>query len=269
MRQLAYSVVLLLLAGCASASFTMQDIETRVAALLPAQAILLGEQHDAPEHQRIHQRVIESLAGRGALAAVALEMAPQGGSTAGLPRDSTEAVVQAALHWTDTSWSWQAYAPAVMSAVRTGITVLGANLPGTGLRAAMADARLDAMLPGPALAAQQQAIRLGHCGLLPETQIAPMARVQIARDEAMAQSLVQATIPGKTVLLMAGARHVDRSLGVPLHLPAGYQAKSVALRIQPAPDAGEEAAVVDASWPTAAPPPKDYCAELRQHLAPK
>ena len=251
----------LLIAGCAVPAVP-DDAVSRVDALLPADAILLGEQHDSPDHQRIHREVIDALLARGALAAVALEMAPQGGSTSGLPRDADEAAVQAALKWTDASWPWKSYAPAVMAAVRSGVPVLGANLPRAQMRTAMAESELDALLPGPALKAQEQAIRLGHCDMLPESQIAPMTRIQIARDRAMAQTLATLASPGKTVVLIAGARHVDRQLGVPKHLPAGLRTKVVALRAGPAADA-RSAEQVDTTWATPAVPPKDYCAEVR------
>lgn len=255
--------VCLVSAGCGVAAPARgaggADPSARLTELLPADLILLGEQHDAPEHQRIHREVIEALAARGTLAAVALEMAPQGGSTAALPRDASESAVQAALRWSDASWPWPAYAPAVMAAVRSGVPVLGANLPRAAMREAMAEAQLDALLPGPALKAQQQAIRLGHCDMLPETQIAPMTRVQIARDRAMAQTLAASAAPGKTAVLLAGGRHVDHQLGVPLHLPPGLQTRVVALRAGAA-DEGRRAANADATWATAPVPPKDYCA---------
>jgi uncharacterized iron-regulated protein len=249
-------------AACAVPAVS-QDPAARLNELLPADAILLGEQHDAPDHQRIHRDVIEALAARGALAAVALEMAPQGGSTAGLARDATESAVQAALRWSDASWPWAVYAPAVMAAVRSGVPVLGANLPRAATRLAMADSELDSLLPGPALKAQQQAIRQGHCDLLPETQIAPMTRVQIARDRAMAQTLVASAAPGKSVVLLAGGRHVDRRVGVPLHLPPGLQTKVVALRAGAAQGDVGRADDSDAIWTTPPVPPKDYCAGVR------
>ena len=40
--------------------------------LLPADAILLGEQHDAPDHQRLHRVVVETLASQQKLTALAL-----------------------------------------------------------------------------------------------------------------------------------------------------------------------------------------------------
>jgi uncharacterized iron-regulated protein len=253
--------------GCAAPAAAPGAGAGDLGALLPADAILLGEQHDAPEHQRIHREVVEALAARGVLAGVALEMAPQGGSTAGLPRDAGESAVQAALRWTDGSWSWAAYGPAVMAAVRAGIPVLGANLPRTAIRNVMTESALDAVLPGAALEAQQQAIRLGHCDMLPETQIAPMTRVQIARDRAMAQTLASLVSPGKTVVLLAGGRHVDRQLGVPQHLPASVRAKVVALRAGPSRDEVRSAGNADATWTTPPVPPKDYCAEMRPRPA--
>jgi uncharacterized iron-regulated protein len=250
------------LPGCAWPA--ADDISGQLDALLPADAILLGEQHDAPEHQRIHRDVIETLAARGTLAAVALEMAPEGGSTLGLSRQAGEAAVRTALHWGDAAWPWAPYAPAVMAAVRAGVPVVGANLPRAAIPAAMADTQLDALLPQAALAAQQQSIRRGHCGLLPETQIMPMTRVQIARDRALAQTLVSLVSPGKTVVLLAGAGHVDRQLGVPRYFPSSVRAKVVALRAGPAPDGSSNA---DLTWTTAAVPPKDYCATLRPSAA--
>jgi len=239
------AIALLLLAACAS-PVAMPDIGVRVAALLPADAILLGEQHDAAEHQDMHRQVIETLAARGALAAVALEMAEQGRSTAGLSRGASEADVKAALAWDEAGWPWAAYGPAVMAAVRAGIPVAGANLPRSQRRAAMSDALLDSAVSSSVLQAQRDAVRSGHCGLIPENQIAPMARMQVARDRAMAQTVAQAVVAGRTVVLLAGGMHVDAALGVPQHLPAGLRTRSERLPQQP--------------------PKKDYCGELREQL---
>jgi uncharacterized iron-regulated protein len=186
------------------------------------------------------------LASRDRLAALALEMAEQGNSTAGLGASAPEELVRNALHWDETGWSWPTYAPVVMAAVRAGVPVLGANLPRSRMPAAMGDSSLDAKLSGPALKAQQQAIRTGHCGLLPESQVAPMTRIQIARDRAMAQVLEQAIVPGKTVVLIAGNGHVDPALGIPQHLPANLHVLAAALPPEPQ--------------------KKDYCEEMRSKM---
>jgi uncharacterized iron-regulated protein len=231
--------------------------------LLPADALLLGEQHDAPEHQRIHQQVVQALAAQGQLAALVLEMANQGGSTRGLSPQASEAEIQSALRWDERAWPWAAYGPAVLSAVRAGVPVLGANLPRDALRATMRDASLDQRLPSAALAEQQQRIRSGHCDLLPESQIAPMTRMQIARDRAMAQTITEAAQSGRTVLLLAGHGHVAPALGVPKHLPPGFKAKTVLLQASQGDAATESVANFNLVWPTGPIPPRDYCAEFK------
>jgi len=250
-----------LVAGCASSPGV--DTEQRLAALLPADAILLGEQHDAPDHQRVQREVVQALAARGQLAALVLEMAEQGHDTRSLPADASETQVRSALQWNDDAWPWRAYGPAVMTAVRAGVPVLGANLPRAQMRERMADPQLDSLLPGPALLAQQQAIRLGHCGMLPEGQITPMTRVQIARDVAMANTLRAAARPGQTALLLAGRGHVDRQLGIPRHLPATLRLQAVVIGVAAQPVLPDPEPAFDAAWSALPGPEIDHCAQFQ------
>lgn len=241
-RRLAALLAALLalsLAGCAGMPPAAQSA-------LPADALLLGEQHDAPAHQRLHRDTVRALTERDQLAALALEMTDQGATTTGLARTASEADVRQALGWDEAAWPWAAYGPAVMAAVRAGVPVLGANLPRAHMRRAMADETLDQRLAADALARQREAIRTGHCDLLPAAQIAPMTRIQIARDRAMADTVTRAAQTGRTVVLIAGSAHVDAQLGVPQHLPAGLRAQAVV-------------------WP-AAPAQRDYCADLRRQM---
>ena len=237
----------------------------RLDALLPADFLLLGEQHDAKEHQQIQQQVIALLAQRGLLAAVALEMADTGASTAQLHPSSTEQQTQSALKWNDKSWPWQAYGPAVMTAVQAGVPVIGANLAREQMRAKMGDSALDSRLHDQALKAQQQLIRTGHCDLLLESQITPMTRIQIARDISLAEALTKAALPGKVVVLLAGSGHTDRLLGVPQHLPASLDVKAVQMRAGAA-LGPEKAGSFDSVWQTSALPEKDYCAEFKKQM---
>ena len=213
-----------------------------------ATVILLGEQHDAARHRDIQRDWIDRLAGRGQLSALALEMAEQGRSTDALGAAASETTVREALAWSDAAWPWVTYGPVVMAAVRAGIAVHGANLARASQRGAMQDATLDGLLPPAALAEQERAIRDGHCGLMPEHQLRPMARVQVARDRAMAQTLTALARPGRTVLLIAGSHHVEPRLGVPQHLPRGLAPQVVVLPPEPA--------------------AQDHCEALRRQLKP-
>ncbi len=253
-------------AACLLPACTSLDagVARRVDAMLPVDLILLGEQHDAPDHQRLQRAIVLDLARRGQLAALAVEMAEQGRSTAALARDATEHEIRLALHWSDAAWPWESYGPVILAAVRAGVPVLGANLARDAMRTAMVNEKLDAHLSPRALEQQRENIRIGHCGLLPESQIAPMTRIQIARDAAMAGTLVAASQPGKTVLLIAGGAHVERELGVPTHLPAAMRSK-VVLAVAGQPQAAEGADLV---WETPSVPPKDHCAGLADKLKP-
>ena len=265
------------LAGCSAFSSLSASgadapdvpVARRVAALQPVDALLLGEQHDAPEHHVIERETVEALAARGHLAALALEMAEEGRSTAQLTPAATEAQVQAALEWSDKAWPWASYGPAVMAAVRAGVPVVGANLPRARMKDAMADVSLDVQLNGEAFTAQQDAVREGHCRMLPESQIVPMTRIQVGRDRAMAQAIVKAKRPGQTVLLIAGAGHVVRALGVPQHLPDDVKIAAVRLMAAPASAAGPETGDYDRIWRTPPLPEKDYCAEFKRQARPQ
>lgn len=227
---------------------------------LPA-VLLLGEQHDAPEHQQWERATVASLAGQGRLAAVVLEMANAGHSTQALPRTASQAEVQTALDWKTAGWPWERYAAVVMAAVQAGVPVYGGNLPRTEMRSVMQQPQWDAHLPAAGWQRQRDAIHTGHCGLLPESQLAPMARIQLAKDARMAETAAALTVPGKTVLLIAGRGHVLRGIGIPTWLPATTRS-GVAV----AQAAGAEPTLAsDRDWlvHTPAIPPQDHCAELR------
>jgi uncharacterized iron-regulated protein len=252
------------LAGCASAP----ERDTRLKDLLPTDVLLLGEQHDAPAHQARQRAVLSALQRRGQLAALVIEMAEQGSSTQGLPPGANETQVRAALHWPASQaagWDWAVYGPLVMRAVQAGVPVLGGNLPRAGLRGAMQDGSMETRLKPAAWSAQQAQIREGHCALLPESQVAPMARAQVARDLAMARTVTAAIRSGKVVLLVAGNQHVRRDLGVPQHLGPELRAKSVLMASGEPADA-DGAPAADQVWHTEALPERDHCAAFRTRL---
>ena len=258
------SLVLLALPGCAlqppstpADSAWQAELERWPA----SDALLLGEQHDAPEHQRWEADSVRWLAEHGRLAALVIEMAEAGTGTDGLPPDANAAQVYAALRWNEAAWPWERYRAVIMAAVAAGVPVRGGNLPRSRMRAAMQDEALDRHLPPAALALQRNAIEEGHCGLLPADRVMPMVRIQLARDASMAHAVQQARQDGRTVLLAAGWGHVRRDLGVPTWLPANFNAK-VAIA-----QAGQARAAIESEanyiHPTPALAPRDHCAELR------
>lgn len=268
---LGAAATLVVLAGCASPPAVVPAAAWPAVldAAPPADVLLLGEQHDAPDHQQLERQTVQWLASRGQLAALVLEMAERGHSTAALPREATEAQVQSALQWQDAAWPWSAYGPVVMAAVRAGVPVLGGNLPRTGMAEAAKEARWDNHLAARAREQLHTALQEGHCGMLPTARLPAMARIQIARDASLAATAREAMRPGQTVLLVAGGEHVLRHRGVPTHWPGDVQSKVVsalteAPQAQPAgtasATAGTGADIVISTPPL---PPHDACAPLR------
>lgn len=228
---------------------------------MTAPLLIFGEQHDQPDQQRQVAETVRSLAARGQLAAVVLEMADRGRDTRGLARNADEAQARAALGWT--GWPWAPYSAVVMNAVRAGVPVLGGNAPRDQNRSAMADASLDSRVPERARQQIADAVRSGHCGLLPATQEPGMVRIQIARDLSLATTLNSALAeakPGQQVLLLTGAQHASRDRGVPLHLPSGTAIEVVMF--------GAESSELQADEHRAAAytPRPDPCVDLRRKL---
>ncbi len=255
-----------LLAGCASqAPQSPANAEMDRSTMSLAEApdvLLLGEQHDAAAHQQWQRATVAHWAARRQLAAVVLEMADAGHSTQGLAPSASDAQVQQALAWNDKGWPWRHYGPVVMSAVQAGVPVLGGNLPRAQMREVMQQTRWDSHLPAAAWQRQLDAMADGHCGLLPNHQLAPMARIQLAKDESMASTATAQLQPGKTVLLIAGRGHVLRSTGIPTWLPAGT--RSVVAIGQAGNQAQADAADRDWVHSTPALPAEDHCAALRE-----
>lgn len=253
------AIALALFAECATRADT-PSTDVLLSRVLPTPLLLVGEQHDAPEHQQLQRALVQTLAARGQLAAVVMEMAEAGRDTRDLARNADESAVRAALGWDEQhGWPWPTYGPVVMAAVRAGVPVFGGNLPRNRMREAMGDATLDASVARPVLQQQREAIRVGHCDLLPDSQLGPMARIQLARDRTLAQVATAQLAAGRTVLLIAGNGHVRSDLGVPLHLPAGQAHRVVVARA----GAAGVGVPADAHWDTPALPDTDHCAELR------
>jgi len=250
--RICVGLLALALVGCAAPMPPLPD----------AQVIVFGEQHDQPDHQRQVAQAVRQLAAGDRLAALVIEMAEQGRSTATLPRDADARSVREALAWS--GWEWPVYEGVVMAAVRAGVPVLGGNLPRATMREAMGDAGRDGLVDAGVRQRLAVAVREGHCGLLPASQEAGMVRIQIGRDQAMADTVATAIRPGQRVVLLTGAQHASRDRGVPLHLSLRHGAPSVHVVIFGDPSIGLAADELRAARIT---PRPDPCEGLRERLA--
>lgn len=265
LSSLLKGVAVLALSACATVVPDPTGLAPVLARLPSSGVVLMGEQHDAPDHQRLQRELAQTLSAQGRLAAVVLEMAEAGRTTQGLANTSTEEQVRAALAWSDDAWPWKAYGPGVMASVRAGVAVWGANLPRAQLREAMTNTDLDARLNAEEWREQESRMDLGHCGLLPATQWRPMGRVQTARDLRMATVAQGLVKPGQLVLVWTGSEHADRQLGIPRFLG---DTPVLSVRMAAGGEAANTTKRHDLVIATAPTPARDHCAELRATMRP-
>lgn len=245
-------------------SLTPQQLVVRLAA---APRVLVGEQHDNPDHHALQLWLLQALDDQRPQGSLLLEMLTpdQQARVATVQRNIGQgqypADLPAALGW-QKGWDWALYGPLMRYALRQPYPVLSANLGAEEVaaiyhqRPALSGPRSSSASVREQLLAQ---VRVAHCGMLPEDALPAMLAVQQQRDRRMARSVMNAPAPA---LLFAGSYHVRKDLGVPLHLAdLGSTGRTVALLLA---QVGSEvrADSADYVWYTAALPDQDYCAQM-------
>ncbi|WPC05877.1 ChaN family lipoprotein [Pseudomonas benzenivorans] len=238
--------------------------EELVERLADAERLLVGERHDNPDHHALQLWLLEALAARrepGALLLEMLDAAQQARVDAVQTAARLPADLPAALAW-QPGWDWALYGPILRHALTEGVPLRAANLSRDELLAVY---RQPPALPAGAATAPAVRERLltqlrqAHCGKLPDSQLPAMLAVQQQRDRRMAEALLAAPAPS---LLLAGAYHVRRDLGVPLHLAdLGAGAGTRVLQLAEV-GAAVTAAQADFVWYTPAVPEQDHCARI-------
>jgi uncharacterized iron-regulated protein len=261
----------------AGAAVTPETLVTRLAA---RRFILLGEKHDNPDHHRLQAWTVRALIAAGRRPAAAFEMfrADQADAIArhlaASPGDARG--LADALDWRRSGWpAWSMYEPIVEAALRTGLSLVAANLP-QAIPATLRRGGVAALDPGmvgrlgldrPLLEEIRQRlateIRDGHCGQLPERAIDAFIVVQHARDAHMAATMREAA--GDGAVLIAGAGHVRRDIGVPRFLPEGETASVAFLEVR-AEMTAPPAAPFDYVWLTPRVDDRDPCERFRKDL---
>src|SRR6266850_965744 len=162
-----------------------------VARLVSSRFVLLGERHDNPDHHALQAKLIRGMIEAGRRPAVGFEMLATDDAPANVPIVATN------------------LSRAATAAVRRN------GLPGLG-PTLMSQLRLADLTPDTRLAMTRE-LRESHCGQIPEDMIDRMADIQWARDARIAASLARGGQRDGAVLI-AGAGHVRRDRGVPVHL---------------------------------------------------
>jgi len=244
---------------------TAQELLERLAK--PAR-LIVGEQHDNRDHHQLELWLLQSLGEQRPQGSLLLEMITpdQQPRVDDVRHASTPpSNLPAALDWQE-GWDWALYGPIVRFALTQPYPLLAANLDNLDVRAvyakppALIGSRSNAAAVKDELLAE---ISDSHCGLLPTSQMPAMLAVQQQRDRRMAERLLAAPTPS---LLLAGAYHARKDVGVPIHVLDLGQAQAPTVLLLAEQGTEVTAAMADYVWYTPASPPQDYCAQMRQQF---
>lgn len=236
--------------------------------LARASRVVVGEQHDNPDHHALQLWLSRELAAQRPQGSVLLEMLNPSQQTR---VDQVRAETRAgrppldairALAW-QPGWDWAMYGALVRYQLRQPYPLLAANLDREEIMRIYQQRPALRGQASTAAAVQQRLqrdIRESHCGLLPESQVPAMLAVQQQRDRRMAEALLAAPRPS---LLLAGAFHARKDLGVPLHLADLGAGQGNAVLMLAEVGRQVDASMADYVWFTAAQPEQDHCAKLR------
>ncbi|WP_313085688.1 ChaN family lipoprotein [Pseudomonas sp.] len=237
-----------------------------VDSLSRADRVLVGERHDNPVHHQVQRWLLEALAQRRKPGSLLLEMLNPdqqrrvSGVQASAVRGTWPDELPGALAW-QPGWPWSLYGPLVRYALAQPYPLRAANLDRAEISAIYRQVpSVTGAAAEPAVqAAIREQIRVSHCNMLPEAEVPAMLAVQQQRDRRMADRMDAAPKPA---VLFAGAFHVRRDLGVPLHLAAA----GAATRVLMLAEQGEvvTAAQADYAWFTSAPRREEGCAAFRR-----
>lgn len=198
---------------------------------LSADYILLGEVHDNPDAHALRLEWLRALPQAPARALVFEQFDRERQDAIGRWRSAhpdargpgAARELARAGGFAFDAWDYTLYGPVIELALERGWDVRAGNLSRAD---AMRVARDPAVAEPPPAgwspegdAALEEAVRSGHCGLVPEERITAMALAQRSRDAGMARAMLAARADGaRQVVLLAGNGHVRRDHGVPAHL---------------------------------------------------
>lgn len=242
--------------------------EDLMAVMRSADVLILGEVHENPEHHRLRGELIGAIAHpRITVLAEHLDAGAKVDFSAGV----LTGLERAGFH--AKSWQWPMHEPLFDAISKSGLALLGANLPQaltssvyasgwSALPDGIRETLERSTLSDAGQRALSQELFEGHCGMLAREALPKMMHVQRARDAYMAY---EAWMHAPSVLV-AGNGHAWRLVGVPQVIAAmAPQAKVVSVMFVEGPP--KDLSAADYFWVTPVVSRPDPCEVF--HRSPK
>ena len=192
------------------------------------QFILLGETHSNPDHHSGQAEIIRHWLTAARPSGLVLEMLAYQDWKPSTQIEYTLEALQQTLEQVSGRWDWEIYKPILKIHIEHQLPMMGANLTKEELGQYTAGNVCQITREGKSIGvcdvleeAQQATIKQlifdAHCGYLPLEHTESLMRTQVAKDASFALSVSNM---GQThqVALIAGAVHVRKDIGVPVHL---------------------------------------------------
>jgi uncharacterized iron-regulated protein len=193
------------------------ELQTFIADLPDDHWLLIGEQHDHPDHQRLVLEWVQLLAANGRMGVLALEMARLEQQPL-LDANLGKQVVPEDLSWLQ-GWPWERYGALVQEGLLQAQQVLATDPARDKQMQVYRDGAPQQALTTAQAEALDALIDQGHCGMLPADRLPAMRQVQLLRDQVMAETLARVKLQGQVGLFLAGSVHTRKDIGIPRWLP--------------------------------------------------
>ncbi|MCO4320386.1 ChaN family lipoprotein [Aliidiomarina quisquiliarum] len=184
--------------------------------------LMVGEQHDHPDHHQMETFLTYFLAGQGILGHVVMEMVSPTQRRAiyqtNYFKRAAEDLTATKLNWPSDDWPWVRYEQQVKAAMRLSKGLKSGSLTQVQKESLQAFGDALALYSTDHLQYLTDQVETSHCGPFSAEETIQMVNMQIAEDQVMAQQMIAYALPDKVGLLIAGSGHVRADYGAPLWL---------------------------------------------------
>ncbi|WP_113906321.1 ChaN family lipoprotein [Aliidiomarina celeris] len=192
--------------------------------------VMLGEQHDHPDHHLVQSYFIYYLAERGLLGHVAMEMVAANQQAAiNAYQGTPERVTPQDLDWPSQGWPWERYENQVKAALELSPKLIFGDLSDAQKNAIKHNNEAIAHYSEAHTEQLADLIVASHCNMFSAERALPMVDMQIARDQIMAQQMIAYALPDQVGVFIAGSGHVRTDLGAPLWMADNVPVRTIIL----------------------------------------
>ena len=182
--------------------------------------VLIGEKHDNPDHQKLEFTLLTNLEHRDRSIVYEMISSEYASRINNLKHPKNAEELKDQLKWRNSGWKWETYGEIIHFGYQNFQSIKPGNLSKQTIQQIYRDGlpvqtkstrKLQSELSTPLL----DILYSSHCELIEKEKLTPLLDIQLARDSYMAKQMIESNAGA---ILIAGANHVRKDIGVPKHL---------------------------------------------------